>query len=714
MNITATLSQLCRYRWSRYVIALSLTVGCWSSLTGVTADAAIKTATMMTSQVTARTQPTSEPESVDSWMPNKRLQKAVLAGLQKVGKAPEDGVSGLTKESLEKLNDVVDRQTAYIDGTSEYSLEGLQYATNLKTINIGMGFQGPTEHWFGDVVDVSPLKNLQFLWRIDLKNNRIKDVTPLKELKNVTSLDLRDNQIEDFSKLSQGQYATLEMTNQLIFRPRTTINQKARTAHMEGNFHLPGDQLDPLTQIHYYHAPVATGTEGVIKSSYFFGGHAVPDGHGGLDINIILDQKPGITGPNLRPLPDYYYLMGQSKDQIFTVIQPYALAAGPVTVHYQDMVGQDLEEPEVIQGLVGKTYATKSKKFTGYYLKKISGQTTGTFTDKPQTVTYVYARDAPVIVPQPDAPSGDTDGNVPDSSDPDNSTTDNTTNTPDGSNPDGSTTDNTGNTPDGSDPDDSNTDNTINAPDGSDPDGSTTDNTGNTPDGSDPDDSNTDNTINAPDGSDPDDSNTDNTTNTPDGSNPDDSTTDNTGDTPDDSNPDDSTTGNTTNTPDGSDTDDSNATNTVNVTDDPNPDNSQETINLPGSSGASNPNATSNLSTSNSSTSSSSSTSSMTNGSSTIQESETPPLGIWDNQQPPLLPLLHQQPTPFQPAGTTATEMPIPTLVPTSIIFTSQGPATGKLPQTNATSGQLMAWLGAAGLLAGGLIWVNQRYTDND
>ncbi len=70
---------------------------------------------------------------------------------------------------------------------------------------------------------------------------------------------------------------------------------------------------------------------------------------------------------------------------------------GPVTVKYQDENGQELAPSELLNGYVGATYNSKELSFQGYSLIKVDGDATGKFTDSPQTVTYIYQKNAKLL-----------------------------------------------------------------------------------------------------------------------------------------------------------------------------------------------------------------------------------------------------------------------------------------------------------------------------
>lgn len=85
------------------------------------------------------------------------------------------------------------------------SLEGLQYATSARQIDIGYTAYKPGKR----IKDLSPISNLTQLDQLFLKGDGIDDISDLKNLTNLTSLWLNENQIQDIAavqgmkKLSQ-------------------------------------------------------------------------------------------------------------------------------------------------------------------------------------------------------------------------------------------------------------------------------------------------------------------------------------------------------------------------------------------------------------------------------------------------------------------------------------------------------------------------------
>lgn len=66
---------------------------------------------------------------------------------------------------------------------------------------------------------------------------------------------------------------------------------------------------------------------------------------------------------------------------------------GTVLVHFVDENGNTIVPDEKLTGNVGEKYTSEAKTITGYILKEVPENATGTFTDQPQEVTYVYEKE---------------------------------------------------------------------------------------------------------------------------------------------------------------------------------------------------------------------------------------------------------------------------------------------------------------------------------
>ena len=92
---------------------------------------------------------------------------------------------------------------------------------------------------------------------------------------------------------------------------------------------------------------------------------------------------------------------GTFTDQPQTVTYVYEKVEGaPITVNYQDEEGNELAPTEILTGKLGTPYSVKEKTIKYWTLKIEPENAKGTFTDQPQTVTYVYEKveGAPITV----------------------------------------------------------------------------------------------------------------------------------------------------------------------------------------------------------------------------------------------------------------------------------------------------------------------------
>ncbi|MFL1696265.1 MucBP domain-containing protein [Weissella kandleri] len=106
--------------------------------------------------------------------------------------------------------------------------------------------------------------------------------------------------------------------------------------------------------------------------------------------------------------------------------------AADVTVRYVDENGKAIAKSEVKSGNVGDRYTTEKKDITGYTFKEVQGSSNGEFTDKAQTVTYIYTKNDDNVKPsdpsqpaKPDTPDHSGDNNSNTSEQPGNNSTGN-------------------------------------------------------------------------------------------------------------------------------------------------------------------------------------------------------------------------------------------------------------------------------------------------
>lgn len=156
------------------------------AITGITFGTALLTNVTVSA---AATNPAAAAMSVDSWMPDKNLQNAVIHELRSEGFIKSSD-STFTQADLAKMTKLS------INYNQPSNLSGLQYASKLSILSVAS---------FGTnngISDLSPLANLTQLQQLDLDNNNITDVSPLAKLTSLQELHLNSNKISDISVLS--------------------------------------------------------------------------------------------------------------------------------------------------------------------------------------------------------------------------------------------------------------------------------------------------------------------------------------------------------------------------------------------------------------------------------------------------------------------------------------------------------------------------------
>lgn len=81
------------------------------------------------------------------------------------------------------------------------------------------------------------------------------------------------------------------------------------------------------------------------------------------------------------------------QQEVTYVYKKEAVKGADVIVHYVDEEGVAIVPDEKLTGNVGEQYTSEAKTFTGYILKVVPGNATGTFTNQQQEVTYVYEKE---------------------------------------------------------------------------------------------------------------------------------------------------------------------------------------------------------------------------------------------------------------------------------------------------------------------------------
>ncbi|MGH1585469.1 MucBP domain-containing protein [Lactiplantibacillus plantarum] len=359
---------------------------------------------LKTNQPVVRAISRTASENINDWMPNTLLQQEVLSQLRKQN--PDrtwNSAADITKADMLLLTTYYGKDT-YIDGKTSYSLEGLQYATNLTTVWLNNNLNAPSGSYYSDVTDISPLANLQKLQVVNIQQNRITDISPLANLKNLTEVDAAYNHISDFLPLKGFKNLKGTFSNQFITLPPAYISADNNIATLAIDCYLPDGskvQLKPNNGV----GETVFYKNGQLYVRWYFNGAGGGnyDSNGHIYYTNMKPQQPGLTGPTFNgttviPMDDYYFMTAASDGNNFVVVRPYVLAAtaAPITVKYVDaLTGESLVTADLtLNGIVGQPYTTQriDDELPNYDFTNIVGNASGVFTADAQTVTYYYTR----------------------------------------------------------------------------------------------------------------------------------------------------------------------------------------------------------------------------------------------------------------------------------------------------------------------------------
>lgn len=396
-------------------------------------------------------------QSINDWMPNTTLQKMVANALG-------ISVSELSPKEMAKLTTLTTQHkvgsTTFVDGTTPFSLKGLELAINLTTLDLSYGnTKGKNDYTnleyspngsgnYGDIIDISPLSCLQNLITLDLSGNKIHDLTPLAQLKNLKTLDVTNNRIADFSMLDANQITSLKIRKQIVivdYGQRQFVNPETHAVNVAIPIHLPKNSKSKIIMpfaiedgfekqkimLQEFHLGPHSGD--TTFQLYYSGepsdGFQLSDDGGSIAFNSISSQITyhfgGTYGgyPFSMGLPTpgnhRYYLRANlwcSTGGSFIVFIPYsnATAAAPITIHYRN--GQDNStpiKPDLTLGtgkITGDTYTLTSDQLAvpGYAYdteRNKDTSTTITFTDQAETITLYYKKDTTKPVTPPVTPA---------------------------------------------------------------------------------------------------------------------------------------------------------------------------------------------------------------------------------------------------------------------------------------------------------------------
>ncbi|MBC2174362.1 MucBP domain-containing protein [Listeria booriae] len=378
-------------------------------------------------------------EEVQDWMPDAKLRQSVQLAL---GLADENEIN---KESMQQLTT--------LENINASSLTGLEYAVNLRSIKVGyfQGFEGKLFVYKSNITDFSPLYGLQSLRSIGLSGDfsssqllelfiHVSTISGIFLYNNAVLQDLNwmagipPNQTIGFTLMGGGSYGDeVQVTDFSGLDNRSLYGISINSPNIK---YIPISTLDPNNQVVLWHGQV---------SDYSRLGDMKLVDISAQDIRHVPAKIVGdrVVAKNPIQLPEgfpamarknfgLYFLSYDTATQEMSIdMETFALAhdnylktsygytynrdgkifnaggtiimdveAPPVTVQYRDTEGTSIHDDSVLIGLYTDPYTSAAATIPGYTLKILPANATGTYSEKAQTVTYVYEKTAtgPVTV----------------------------------------------------------------------------------------------------------------------------------------------------------------------------------------------------------------------------------------------------------------------------------------------------------------------------
>ncbi|MEO1771581.1 MucBP domain-containing protein [Candidatus Enterococcus ferrettii] len=379
---------------------------------------------------------TNNSEAIDTWMPDKNLQKAVAEKY-------DVDVDHLTKELLENNKEsyvdlmLTDDLSAANESGRYYveNLEGLQYISGMLYADISLYHTTNTSMSINQSYFLT-IKNDSKRNHTIFNENYNPDFTNfalfwdyLNDDNAYSSFSLSDNTL--MNRMSDLRLETSIDDYRKIVLPISDFYQKGTPfsdsysgarlsidpseAVWDNDFDTTEEEENPLTFLDYVY--VSQEDTKLVYAIYLEDDNLVFKlKKGDLNQSDIDLDKPLSTSLSFyhmliptRSLLGNYRFSTQLNADIY-LKNPVNVGEN-VTVQYQDTDGNTIAPDVIKSGNVGDSYTTEQLTIDGYSFKEIKGAASGTITTEPQTVTYVYTKN-PVKGAEVTVQYQDTDGNT--------------------------------------------------------------------------------------------------------------------------------------------------------------------------------------------------------------------------------------------------------------------------------------------------------------
>ncbi|MBF0015376.1 hypothetical protein HAX42_14280 [Enterococcus casseliflavus] len=353
--------------------------------------------------------------SLDAWMPDKNLQNEVAKGLNKT-------VDTITQEDMANLKQL-DFSSLVKDTVVDFT--GLEYASNLQALYT-------TSIIAANVPKITMADNATLFTR----PNVLAQIFPKGSFSNI-HIGNYDAYLTAQELIGVGQYLSGWVTDYLTVYASSMTDFSKLELSAE---HHQNSQLSIMTQEKILLEPMLV-KDG--QSDVLYKDHMMVDTQGNALLSSLSNKKysysirgidkngyilplyendgfelteEGIQFKNIPANVDYLSITSLVPNRLSTeraastgTIQylvnyqlpvKYVNTAEDVSVKYVDENKKTLLPDVTLSGVVGEPYTTQEEPIAGYTLKEIQGDKTGTFSDTPQEVVYVYKRSdaAPVTV----------------------------------------------------------------------------------------------------------------------------------------------------------------------------------------------------------------------------------------------------------------------------------------------------------------------------
>lgn len=323
-------------------------------------------------------------ENIDSWMPDKNLQKVIVECLGL------NNVDEITKELLGSQHiHISDSSTNLFGQITDFT--GLEYANGVN-FSLGSDTSSRTFDSVNDLLSSDIKEKASWIFSGDLKSvfpNGI-DCSKFDSYLNVGIDPHNTWPINKVFSLNQNNYTSffLSFSDAKIFNaPFTDTNFMTYASLYIGNPY-------PSVPLHYNAEVQNSGIKFTLDPYY------------SVDYSKLVGQT-FVNTPGQIQFPDgpfcqihFSWESNVNNSNNLNVNASFSITFGYVasdlTVKYQDISGNKIADFKTVSGNVGDAYDvstdTYKQNINGYTFKEVQGQTTGTLSDQGQTVTYVYTK----------------------------------------------------------------------------------------------------------------------------------------------------------------------------------------------------------------------------------------------------------------------------------------------------------------------------------